>query len=155
MHKALLPPLLLAAALPLAAQTTKVDAPAAAQAHLKQHYPKAELKEWKQGAKNYRAEFKLRGETYKATYNAEGTWVRTEHNIKKEELPGAVMRAIKAGKYAAWKLDDAEEHATPEHTKFYKVKLQGEKENAELFIRPDGQLLKEEVKARKAKEAKK
>lgn len=155
MLKALLLPLLLAAALPLAAQTTKVNPPAAAQTHLKQHYPKAEVKEWKQGAKNFRAEFKLRGETYKATYTAEGAWVRTEHDIKKEELPSAVMRAIKAGKHAAWKLDDAEEHATPEQAKLYKVKLQSEKENAELFFLPDGKLLKEEVKARKVKEAKK
>ncbi|HRD51640.1 MAG TPA: PepSY-like domain-containing protein [Flavobacteriales bacterium] len=155
MLKAILLPLLLAAALPLFGQATKVNPPAAAQTHLKQHYPKAEVKEWKQGAKNFRAEFKLRGETYKATYTVEGAWVRTEHDIKKDELPGAVMRAIKAGKYAAWKLDDAEEHATPEHAQLFKLKMQSEKENAELFFLPDGKLLKEEVKARKVKEAEK
>lgn len=154
MFKIVLLPALIATVLPLAAQTTKVNPPATALAHLKQHYPKAEVKEWRQGAKNFRAEFKRKGETYKATYTAEGVWVRTEHNIKKDELPKAVHRALIVGKYSGWKIDDAEEHTTPEHAKLFKLKVQTEKQNAELFFLPDGTLLKEEVKERKAKEKK-
>ncbi|MFN3875017.1 MAG: PepSY-like domain-containing protein [Flavobacteriales bacterium] len=155
MLKALLLSALTAVAIPTAAQTTKVNPPATALAHLKQHYPKAQVKEWKQGTKNIRAEFKLKGETYKATYTAEGNWVRTEHDIKKDELPKAVHRALIASKYSAWKIDDAEEHATPEHAQLFKVKAKSETESAELFFLPDGKLLKEEVKARKVKEAQK
>lgn len=154
MFKILLLPALFATVLPLAAQTAKVSPPATAQAHLKQNYPKAELKEWKQGAKTCRAEFKLKGETYKATYTGEGVWVRTELDIKKEDLPKAVHRALIAGKYNGWKIDDSEEHTTPEHAKLFKVKVQTEKQSAELFFLPDGTLLKEEVKERKAKEMK-
>ncbi|MBK9176476.1 MAG: PepSY-like domain-containing protein [Flavobacteriales bacterium] len=154
MLKVLLLPALLASALPLAAQTSPVTPPTSAKAHLLQNYPKAEVREWKQGAKNYRAEFKLKSETYKATYTAEGAWVRTEHDINKEELPKAVHRALIAGKYNGWKIDDAEEHATSEHAKLFKVKVQTEKQSAELFFLPDGQMMKEEVKERKVKEKK-
>lgn len=133
---------------------TVVTPPAAAKAHLAQRYPKANVKEWKQGAKLFRAVFMLKGEKHTAMYTTEGVWVRTEHDISKNELPGAVARAIKAGKYATWKIDDVEEHATPEHASLFKVHVETEKEKAELFFLPDGKLLKEEVKARKVKEKK-
>jgi hypothetical protein len=128
-----------------------VTLPAAAKAHLAQHYPKATVKEWKQGAKLFRAEFVLKGEKHTALYTTEGVWVRTEHDISKSELSGPVARALKAGKYGAWKIDDVEEHATPEHASLFKVNVETEKEKAELLFVPDGKLLKEEVKARKVK----
>lgn len=145
----------LIASVQLVAQTPAAGTPpASAKTHLAQTYPKATVKEWKQGAKIFRAEFTLKGEKYTAVYTAEGAWVRTEHDIKKDELPGAIARALKAGKYGLWKIEDAEQHATPEHASLFKVKLESEKEKAELFFLPDGKLLKEEVKARKVKEKK-
>jgi hypothetical protein len=132
-------------------QTPDVTPPPAAKADLIQRYPKAEVKEWKQGSKLYRAEFLLKGEKYTAVYTTEGTWVRTEHDIPKVDLPAAAARALKAGKYGTWKVDDVEEHATPEHASLYKVNVETEKEKAELFFLPDGKLLKEEVKVKKSK----
>lgn len=133
---------------------TVLTPPASAKAHLAQRYPKATVKEWKQGTKLYRAEFVVKGEKHTAVYTTEGAWVRTEHDISKNELPGAVTRALKAGKYATWKIDDLEEHATPEHASLFKVNVETEMEKAELFFLPDGKLLKEEVKVRKVKEKK-
>ncbi|MBK8228896.1 MAG: PepSY-like domain-containing protein [Flavobacteriales bacterium] len=138
----------------LAQKPVVVTPPASAKAHLTQIYPKASVKEWKQGTKLFRAEFTLKGEKHTAVYTTEGAWVRTEHDIKKEDLPKVVHRALIAGKYSTWKIDDAEEHATPEHASLFKVKVETEKEKAELFFLPDGKLLKEEVKARKVKDAK-
>ncbi|MFN6116546.1 MAG: PepSY-like domain-containing protein [Flavobacteriales bacterium] len=132
-------------------QKPAVTPPAAAKAHVTQHYPKATMKEWKQGGKHFKVEFVLKGEKYTAVYTAEGTWVRTEHNIPKVDLPAAVARALKAGKYGTWKVDGVEQHATPEHASLYKVNVETEKEKAELFFLPDGKLLKEEVKAKKGK----
>ena len=57
MLKAALLTLTLAVALPLAAQPDPAKPPAAAKAHLMQRYPKATVKEWKQGAKLFRAVF--------------------------------------------------------------------------------------------------
>lgn len=129
-----------------------VAPPVSAKAHLTQTYPKASVKEWKQGTKLFRAEFTLKGEKHSAVYTTEGAWVRTEHDIKKDELPGTIARALKASKYGGWKIEDVEEHATPEHASLFKLKVESEKEKAELFFLPDGKLLKEEVKVRKEKE---
>lgn len=130
------------------AQKASAKAPPTALTHLTNTYPGAAVKEWKQGAKNWKAEFKMKGEEYDAYYTPAGAWVRTEHNIPKSELPAAVTTALKASKYASWKIDDVEEHATPEHPKLYKVKVETEVKKAELFFTPDGKLLREEEKAK-------
>ncbi len=135
----------------IAQKPQPVVPPASAKAHLAQTYPKAAVKEWKQGTKLFRAEFTLKGEKHTAVYTTDGAWVRTENDIKKEELNGPIMRALKASNYASWKIEDVEEHATLEHASLFKVKVESEKEKAELYFLPDGKLLKEEVKARKEK----
>ncbi|MBP7408883.1 MAG: PepSY-like domain-containing protein [Flavobacteriales bacterium] len=130
------------------AQKAAIKAPATAVAHLTSNYPGAAVKEWKQGSKNWKAGFKLKGEEYDAYYTPAGAWVRTEHNIPKSELPAAVTTALKANKYDSWKIDDVEEHATPEQPKLYKVKVETEVKKAELFFTPDGKLLREEEQAK-------
>ena len=130
------------------AQKASGKAPPTALTHLTNTYPGAAVKEWKKGAKNWKAEFELKDEKYDAYYTPSGAWVRTEHNIPKSELPAAVTTALKASKYASWKVDDVEEHATPEQPKLYKVKVETEVNKAELFFTPDGKLLREEEKAK-------
>lgn len=132
------------------AQKAAVKAPATALAHLSKTYPGAVVKEWKQSAKHFKVDFKIKGEAYHAYYSPAGAWVRTEHNIPKSELPAAVVKAMKASKYGSWKIGDVEEHATPEHPKLYKVKveLEEKKQKAELFFTPDGKLVREEGKAK-------
>ena len=130
------------------AQKASGKAPATALAHLTNSYPGAAVKQWKQGAKNWKAEFKMKGEEYDAYYTPAGAWVRTEHNIPKSELPAAVATALEASKYNSWKIDDVEEHATLEQPKLYKVKVETEVKKAELFFTPDGKLLREEEKAK-------
>lgn len=128
------------------AQTTSAGVPSAARTHFAQAYPKAAEQEWKVGNKQVKAEFKLKGEKYLAIYSLKGQWVRTEHNIPNSELPTTVTAALKAGKYASWKIEDVEEHATPQQPKLYKVKVETEAQKAELFFTPDGILVREEGK---------
>lgn len=135
--------------LPAIAQTAKVSAPQAARDHFAQAYPKATEVEWKQG-KQVKARFKLKGEGYSAYYTTDGAWTRTEHNVKKTELPVAVQTALQASKYGKWKIEDAEEHSTPAHPSIFKVKVENETAKAELFFAPDGKLVRVETKAKKA-----
>ncbi|MBK8499168.1 MAG: PepSY-like domain-containing protein [Flavobacteriales bacterium] len=127
---------------------TKVNPPAAARTHLNSTYAGAVVKEWKEGKKHFKAEFRLKDETYRAYYTAEGAWVRTEHNVKKGELPAAVTAALERSKYGKWKIADAEEHASPQQASFYRVRVKTETKKAELDFAPDGKLLKEEEKAK-------
>jgi hypothetical protein len=151
MTRALLLAVLLTAAQSLAAQQTAVTPPPAALAHLLQQHPGTAVKEWKQGAKLYRAVFTLKGEKYTAVYTTDGSWVRTEHNIRKEELPKAVHKTLLSGTYSGWEIDDVEEHRTPMQAQVFKVDVKSDRKKAELFLLPDGTLLKEEVKERKGK----
>lgn len=133
---------------PLIAQTGADQAPAAAKAHLNKTYPDAVVKEWKRTAKHVKAEFKVKGVDYDAYYSPEGNWVRTEHDVPKNALPAAVTTTLKAGAYGSWKIDDVEEHATPQNALLYKVKVEGGTKEAELFFTPDGKLVRQEEKAK-------
>lgn len=124
---------------------TKVTPPSAARAHLNSTYAGAVVKEWKEGKKHFKAEFKLKDETYRAYYTAEGAWVRTEHNVKKSELPPPVIAALQNSKYGHWKIADVEEHASPQQASFYRVRVKTETKKAELDLAPDGGILKETV----------
>lgn len=124
----------------------KVTPPAAARTHLNSTYAGAVVKEWKEGKKHFKAEFKLKDETYRAYYTAEGAWVRTEHNVKKSELPGPVTAALERSKYGHWKIEDAEEHASPQQPSFYRVRVKTEAAKAVLDLAPDGRFLKESEK---------
>lgn len=155
MTRALLITVLLTLAQPMVAQQTSITPPPAALAHLLQQHPGAAVKEWKQGAKLYRAIFTQKGEKYTAVYTTDGAWVRTEHDIRKEELPKAVHRTLLTGTYSGWEIDDVEEHRTPTHTQLFKVDVKNTSKKAELFLLPDGTVVKEEVKERKGKDERK
>ncbi len=151
MTRTVLITVLLTVAQALAAQSTTVTPPPAALAHLLQQHPTAAVKEWKQGAKLYRAVFNVKGEKHTAVYTSAGVWVRTEHDIRKEELPKAVHKTLLTGHYSGWEIDDVEEHRTPTHVQLYKVDVKSASKKAELFLLPEGTLVKEEVKERKGK----
>ncbi|MBL0127047.1 MAG: PepSY-like domain-containing protein [Flavobacteriales bacterium] len=122
--------------------------PAAASAHLTKTYPGAVVEKWKKGGKHFKADFKLKNETYHAYYTPAGAWVRTEHNIPKNELPAAVAAQLKASKYSNWKIKDVEEHATPEQPRLFKLKVDTEIKKAELVFTPDGKLVSADEKAK-------
>lgn len=126
--------------------------PASVKAHLLQLYPKASVKKWKQGPRLNKAEFVLRGEKYTAVYTTEGSWVRTEHDIARSQLPKAVHMSLLSGKYGHWKVTDMEEHTTPEHAHLFKVNVESDTEKAKLYFLPDGNLLNEEVMPRRSKQ---
>ncbi len=130
------------------AQAPIVNVPQVARDHFAQRYSKAAKQKWKQDSKQIKAEFELKGEKYASIYTPNGEWVRTERNIPKSALPAAVTSALQAGKYASWKIDDVEEHNTPQQSKLYKVKVKTETKKAELFFAPDGKLVREEEKAK-------
>ncbi|MBK7383286.1 MAG: PepSY-like domain-containing protein [Flavobacteriales bacterium] len=131
-----------------AQKPTAVVPPAAASAHLTKTYPGAVVEKWKKGGKHFKADFKLKGETYHAYYTPTGGWVRTEHNIPKSELPAAVAAQLKASKYSNWKIKDVEEHATPEQPRLFKLKVDTEIKKAELVFTPDGNLVSADEKAK-------
>lgn len=119
------------------------EPPAKAVAHFSAKYPGAVVKEWERRKRNYRVEYTLKGVEYDSYYTPEGAWVRTEQEIGMKDLPPAVTAALKAGKYATWRVADLELHATAEQPKLYKVKVEQKGQAMELYYTPDGKLIKE------------
>jgi hypothetical protein len=87
-------------------------------------YPNMKVTDWDYEAdKNaYKGKFKMNGKEMEAFFSADGEWMKTKTDIKREQLPVAVSKAIAAGEYSSWSMSDFAELDTPEG-KHYKVKV--------------------------------
>ena len=103
---------------------TDPKVPAAVTNAFKAKYPNMKVTDWDYEAdKNaYEAEFKMDGKKMEASFSADGQWMKTKSDIKREQLPIAVSKAIASGEYSDWSMSDIAELDTPEG-KRYKVKV--------------------------------
>ncbi len=80
--------------------TFAIDVPKAIADAFAKKFPAATNVKWaKENAKEYEAEFKLKGKSISANFLNDGSWVETESEISAAELPAAVANAVKL-KYA-------------------------------------------------------
>lgn len=150
-HCALLVLLTLASPL-LHAQPGSELAPAVAREHLAKAHPGAKVEKWEQRKRNLKATFTVKGIEHDAYYTPAGTWVRTEQEIHQRDLPPAVAASLKTGPYAKWRTKDLELHNTPAHAVLYKVQLEDGKDRVDLFLTPEGTLVKERKKGSQAED---
>lgn len=111
--------------------------------NFKKKYPDAYVYEWEWKKKKfvYEAEFILKSKRYEAHYTKDGQWVKTEREVKKNEIPQAVWDSLKKSKYADWKIEDQEEHSTPQNELFYEIKIKNNKSKIFLNFLPNGELI--------------
>lgn len=102
--------------------------------------------EWKRKKMIYEAEFIMKGSKYEATFTKEGEWIKTERDIKKADLPQKVWDGLSQTEYAAWKVDDIEEHSTPKYELVYEIEVKSKKRKVLLYFLPNGKLVETEVK---------
>ena len=80
-------------------------------------YSRAHLKNWKMRGDTCVASFKMDDRPYMAYYLSDGTWIKTEREIKHEStLPVSAQYTLKKGAYASWNLDKMELVRTPNTT---------------------------------------
>lgn len=97
--------------------------------------------EWKKKKQVYEAEFKIKGEKYEAYFTDTGTWVKTERDLKEKEIPAVIWNHIKTTEYADWKVEDTEEHSTPQYKLLYEIELKikkPKKKKVYLYYLPNG-----------------
>ena len=86
-------------------------------------YPSAKLKDWKMKNDTCIAMFNMDKRHYKAYYMTDGTWVKTERNVKHmSTLPMQAQLYLKNSKYASWHVDNLAKVQTPMHN-IYMVQL--------------------------------
>lgn len=110
-------------------------------------YPNAKKVKWEEEeAMEYEAEFKLQGQEMSANFRADGTWLETETEIKKNALPDAVKKAI-SKEFPGYDVEEAERIETPDLPLAFEVELENESNNSEMeaVFSADGKLLKKEM----------
>jgi hypothetical protein len=117
--------------------------PDAVSNHFKSTYPNAQDTDWdRENDSTYSVEFKSDGKKWEAYYAADNSWIRTERDVSKNDVPQAVWDALSKSEYAAWKIDDIEEHQTPQHPSVYEVEVEKDGQEVYLNFLPDGTMVK-------------
>ncbi len=136
----------------------KTEIPKAVKEAFSKKYPTAKKVEWETEEngeeetsasmeEEYEVQFKLNGNKTTAKFKADGSWLETESELKKSDLPQMVQTAI-AAQFSGYDLNEVELVETPEIAKAYEVKLENEKNDSEVkaLFSPDGTLLSQKVK---------
>jgi hypothetical protein len=107
-------------------------------------FPAAKSVKWdKENGKEWEAEFKMNGKEYSANFSMNGEWLETEQEIKKSELPSAVLASIKTN-FADHKIDEAEKSDKKEGT-FYEVILEKGEHEMKVVFDASGKVISEKV----------
>ena len=95
----------------------------------------------KENAKQYEADFQLKGVKMSANYDLNGNWKETETEITLKDLPEAVAKSIKV-KYPTAKISGAEKVERTASKLIYEadIIINGQGKEVELF--PDGKFVK-------------
>ena len=80
------------------------------------------------------------GRTPREVYFGAGdAWLRTKTEVRRSEVPAAVMQAFQTSQYAGWEIDDIDHYDSPER-QWYLFELEDPQSDreAELRIQADG-----------------
>lgn len=115
------------------------ELPEAIEAFLAQKYPDARIIDTEREQGGYEVEIVFEGVKYEVLFDASCQWVRTQNEVRRSQLPEAVVAAWQASEYASWELDDADRYDSPEG-EWYRLELENpsDEREATLRIRPDG-----------------
>src|SRR5690606_9033620 len=116
--------------------------PDAVVSHFRTSYPAAQKTDWDKESNGYEVEFRLNGIKWEAYYDLNGNWLKTERDVKRREVPNAVWTSLAKSPYAGWKVDDIEEHQTPDYKTVYEIEVKGKGRKAYVYILPDGKIVR-------------
>jgi hypothetical protein len=119
------------------------DVPAAVTEAFKQKFPSATDVSWKDHLANFEASFKMESHDYKANFNGDGQWKRTEKMISFEELPGSVKTSFNDSKYSGWKKGSVAE--VDDHDDGFRYRVFVQKNAVQkkfIYFDRDGKLVK-------------
>ena len=123
----------------------KAMVPAAVETAFKAKFPDGNKAKWEQeGDQEWEAGFKMNGREMSANFNADGTWLETETEMKKADLPAAIKSAIATG-FAGYKIEEAALVETPELAQAYEVELEKGEVTVEVLFDATGNVLKQET----------
>ena len=90
-------------------------------------------------ANEWEAEFKMSGEAMSASFDNAGKWLETEKEVKKNELPEAVLNAFNTN-YSGYKVDEAAAIEKPDFNG-YELDIKKGEEKLEIQVSPQGKIV--------------
>ncbi len=134
-------PIALILGLGIYAFAQRTSAPFRVQASFVKKFPNVKKVTWdKESEKEWEAEFKMDGIEYSANFLEDGTWKETEHEIKKNDIPESVLATLQT-QFLGYSIDGVELIENPNGSQ-YEIGLEKGKEEIEVLIGTDGQLIK-------------
>ena len=97
-------------------------------------FPEAEATQWEMEAE-YEVEFEKDGKEVEVNFAPDGTLLQVEYEIDVEELPEAVVKAVKA-KFPNCEIEEAERVELPDGQIFYELDLE-----FEIHVTPEGDIV--------------
>jgi len=110
-----------------------------------QNFPKASNVKWsKENENEWEAEFKQEGKEFSANFKSDGTWLETEQEIAKSDIPNAVKNTLDS-QFTGYKIEEAEISKSAEGS-VYEFELEKGESNMEVAISAEGKVVKKEMK---------
>lgn len=121
--------------------STGQETPDAVKTAFEQKYSDAKEVEWTKDTHGYHeASFESDGESYRADYEKDGTWVETESSIDYDDLPEAVKAVIKKD-YDKDDIAEIEAVDNAKKGKFYDVEFKDKGKNKDVEITASGDVI--------------
>ena len=117
----------------------KQSAPDAVTKAFQAKYPDAQHVEWEMEENNeWEAEFKANGEKLSACFDESGTWLKTEKEMKKSDLPSSVKDSLD-DKFKNYELEEVESLETPDFNG-YEIELEQNETEIEIWVTASGKI---------------
>ena len=120
-------------------------APQTVQTAFKAKFPTVSNPQWEmEGDGEWEAEFKMNGKEMSANFKTDGTWLETETELNKSNLPAAVKKAI-ASKFPGMEIEEATLVEMPGKASAYEVEMEKGETTIEALFSADGKVLKQKT----------
>ena len=106
-------------------------------------YANANSVKWEKEEDIFKVEFILDGQEYEAEFDNSGKWLETEKEINISDLPEAIQKVLNT-KYSGYGIEETEYAETADYGIVYEVVIEKGDKEIELYLYPDGMILKEE-----------
>ncbi len=133
--------------MPMIEKKITIEVPQAVKNAFNQKYPAAQMVAWElERIGEFEAEFKLNKKEMSANFLEDGTWVGSEIEIEKKDLPVTIKNSITV-KFPDYEIEEAEISEKPNGEKLYEVELENGKTKMEFkaIFSVDGSFVKKEI----------
>lgn len=73
-------------------------------------------------------------------FDRSGAWIHTKTEMRRGDLPEAVLQALAASAYASYRIDDIDHYRLADGEEYYRLELESAAGDAKVDITPDGVL---------------